>query len=158
MSNPGLIERARQMLNAASHSSAGQYPARHHDTKKATSKAANHTTTKNHAPIWMETEASVNACRREFVKINAFRSGREHEINTFTVSFTYYAHARTYFDRLASTEAKAQGECFSIFYNAFDPKQNRTSGSDLDNGSPVSAVGVAACILVSIMVLMMTHP
>ena len=158
MGNLGLIERARKMFNAASHCSAVKQPRRQHDTKKTNAKAANHTARKNPEPIWMETEARVNACEREVVTITGFRSGRENEANTFIVSFTYYAHARTYFARLSSPCAKAQGECFSICYNAFDPKQNRTSGSDLDNGSPVSAVGVAACILVSIMVLMMTHP
>jgi len=157
MSNPGLIERARQMLNAASHSSAGQYPARQNNTKKTNAKAANHTPKGKPKPIWMETEGSVTECQSEFIEIDAFHPGRANEANKFTVSFTYYAHARTYYDRFTSTEVKAQGECFSVFYNALDPNQNTKSVSESENRSALSVIGIAAYILISVLSLLMAR-
>lgn len=158
MSNPGLIERARQMLNAASHGSAGEGPARDPNSKNTNGRAANHTAKGNPNAIWMETEASVTECECASVERNGFRPGGAIEANKFLVSFTYYAHARTYYDRFTSMEARARGERFSLFYNAFDPKQNTTSASEPESGIALTAIGVAVCIFISIMFLVMTHP
>ena len=41
-----------------------------------------------------------------------------------TVSFTYYAHAQTYYDNFISPGARTQGETFSVYYNTLNPRQN----------------------------------
>jgi hypothetical protein len=149
MGNLSLIERARQMLNAASRNSTVQCSERQNTATKTIAKAADHITKGSSKPIWMETEASVTECKHEFVATDVRRPSRRNGANTFTISFTYYAHARTYYDRFTSAEPKAQGERFSIFYNALDPKQNAKSASVSGPRSTLSAIGIAGYILIS---------
>jgi len=157
MSNLRLIERARQILNAGNHSSADQRTASTHNTKKWKPTASRHTTQGRSKPIWMETEAEVAACQLEFVKTTVFHSGNAYQANKFTISFTYYAHARTYHDWFTSAEAKAQGERFSVFYNAFDPKQNTKSLSNSKNRRALSVVGITCYVIVSLLFLLIAY-
>ena len=66
----------------------------------------------------METEARVTACHYEFARMNMFAFGIAKSTNRFTISFTYYAHGRAYSDNFTSPVARAQGETFSVSYNA----------------------------------------
>ncbi len=157
MTNLGLIERARRMLNAVKHNSYGPCPSQQHYRAKENAAATNHNPIRHAKPIWMETEALVTECQRELTEISAHRSGNATDARPFTVYFTYYAHARTYYDCFSSTEIKARGECFSVFYNALDPKQNAISVSTSENGSALSAIGIVSYILISFLFLIMTQ-
>jgi hypothetical protein len=66
----------------------------------------------------METEARVTACHYEFARMNTFAFGIAKNTDKFTISFTYYAHGRAYSDNFTSPVARAQGETFSVSYNA----------------------------------------
>ena len=153
MSNPGLIERARQMLNAASHRSAQELPRSQQNTKKPKARSAKQITKGNLQPIWMETEASVTSCQREFAKSNRSRIGPTDDIIQFTVAFTYYAHARTYYGSFKSPDSKAPGESFSVFYNALNPRQSVRSVSELEGKVGLSVIGIAGYILVRLLSL-----
>jgi hypothetical protein len=74
MSNPGLIERARQMLSAANQRSTEQNRTNQQNTKKSKARLSKIKKGDLH-PIWMETEASVTSCQREFVRVNWSRLG-----------------------------------------------------------------------------------
>ena len=71
----------------------------------------------------MEAEARVTECHHELVRISALTQRIVNDPDKLIVSFTYYAHARTYFDNIISTVAMAQGETFSVYYNALNPSQ-----------------------------------
>jgi len=157
MSSQELIERARQMLNAASQRSTEQKPTNENNAKKLKARLANRVPKGNLQPIWMATEARVISCEREVVTLNRSRLRTTGDAIKFTVSFTYYAHARTHYDSFTSTEAKAKGDGFSVFYNALDPKQNAKSVSDFENRSARSAIGVTGYILISVMFLMIAR-
>ncbi len=74
-------------------------------------------------PIWMETEARVTECRHELDRTSALTLRITNDPNKLTVSFTYYAHARTYYGNFISPVARAQGDTFSVYYNALNTRQ-----------------------------------
>jgi len=114
MSNLGLIERARQMLNAAGRRDAQQHSANQQNTTTAKARSANQIATGNLKPLWMETGASVTSCQRQLHKLNRSHHGGADDAIKFTVSFTYYAHARTYYESFTSAEPKAPGELLCL--------------------------------------------
>jgi hypothetical protein len=77
--------------------------------------------------------------------------------NKLIVSFTYYAHARTYYDNFISPVAMAQGETFSVYYNALNPSQNTRSPSESTKRSPLSDIAILGFILMSILSLTMVR-
>jgi hypothetical protein len=73
----------------------------------------------------------------------------------FVVSFIYYAHARTYYEDFISPVARAQGNTFSVYYNALNPRQNTFSASKFINLHPLSDTAILGFILLSILFLAM---
>jgi hypothetical protein len=77
--------------------------------------------------------------------------------NKLIVSFTYYAHARTYYDNFISPVAIVQGETFSVYYNALNPSQNTRSPSESTKRSPLSDITILGFITLSILCLTMVR-
>ena len=76
---------------------------------------------------WLETQAEVTACRYEFARMNSLSLGIATRSDQFRISFSYYAHAKTFCDEFTSPVATGTGESFPVFYNPLNPKQNSRS-------------------------------
>jgi hypothetical protein len=104
---------------------------------------------------WLETQAEVTACRYEFARMNTLTLGIATRPNQFIVSFSYYAHAKTFCDEFTSPVAMGKGETFSVFYNPLNPKRNsRSEAAPTSRVSPL-AYGVAGSIVISLLYLAM---
>ena len=104
-------------------------------------------------PIWMETEARVTECRHEFIRLSALTLRISDNPDKLIVSFTYYAHARTYYDNFISPVAMAKGETFSVYYNALNPSENTQSPTESTKRCLRSDIAMLGVILISILVL-----
>jgi len=104
---------------------------------------------------WLETQAEVSACRYAFARMNTLSLGIGSSRNQFVVSFSYYAHAKTFRDEFASAVAMGKGETFPVFYNPLNPQQNSRSASASATGMPVFVYGVAGSIVISLLYLAM---
>ena len=104
---------------------------------------------------WLETQAEVTACRYEFARMNTLSLGIATCPNQFMVSFSYYAHAKTFCDEFASPLAMGKGETFPVFYNPLNPQQNSRSEQVPTSRVPPFAYGVAGSIVVSLLYLAM---
>jgi hypothetical protein len=104
---------------------------------------------------WLETQAEVTACRYEFARMNTFSLGFATSPNQFMVSFSYYAHAKTFCDEFTSPVAMGMGETFPVFYNPLNPKQNSRSEAAPTGRVPRLAYGVAGSIVISLLYLAM---
>lgn len=155
MTNPGMIERARRLLDAAG-LVAGQRAATDKQAKEVIlSKRSSVSRQSNPQAIWMETEAIVTDCRPELVR-KSFSSLRiPADPSNVIVSFTYYAHARLYYDNFMSPEAKAKGETFSVYYNALYPRQNALTPLRLEKRRELRVASVLSFLLVSLLLLAM---
>jgi hypothetical protein len=102
---------------------------------------------------WLETQAKVTACRYEFARMNTLTLGIATRPNQFIVSFSYYAHAKTFCDEFTSPVAMGNGETFPVFYNPLNPQQNSRSESAPSNRVPLFAYGVAGSIVISLLYL-----
>jgi hypothetical protein len=104
---------------------------------------------------WLETAAEVTACHYEFARMNTLSLGIATGRNQFVVSFSYYAHARTFSDECTSPVAMRQGETFPVFYNPLNPQQNSRSESASTTKAPLLAVGIAGSIVISLLYVAM---
>jgi hypothetical protein len=104
---------------------------------------------------WLETQAEVIACRYEFARMNTLTLGFATRPNQFIVSFSYYAHARTFHDQFTSPVAMGKGETFPVFYNPLNPQQNRQSELAPAGTVPLFAFGIAGSIIISLLYLAM---
>ncbi|HUY82580.1 MAG TPA: hypothetical protein VMU92_12720 [Acidobacteriaceae bacterium] len=130
-------------------------------------KTFNPMTTKAEEPFdstvpWLETQAEVTACHYEFASMNTLTLGIALDSNRFLISFTYYAHAKTFSGEFTSPVAMEQGKTFPIFYNPLNPQENRQSesgatGSGLTGRNPLFAIGIAGSIVISFLYLAMMH-
>jgi hypothetical protein len=157
MDNLGILDRARQILSAA-----GRRAGKQQAANRPPIRASNETLPNNKAqvtplPIWMETEARVTECRHELVRCSALTLRITEDPNKLIVSFTYYAHAQTYYANFISPVAMAQGDTFSVYYNALNPRQNTRSPSESTKRSPRSDIATLGAILISIIVLSMVR-
>jgi hypothetical protein len=109
------------------------------------------------APPWLETHAVVTACHYEFARMNALTLGITSGSNRFLISFTYYAHAKTFSGEFTSSVVMEQGTSFPIFYNPLNPEQNRQSQSVSTSMPPLFAIGIAGSIVISVLYLAMMH-
>ena len=57
---------------------------------------------------WLETQAEVTACRYEFARMNTLSLGIATSRNQFIISFSYYAHAKTFCDEVHLTGSHGQ--------------------------------------------------
>jgi TctA family transporter len=108
-------------------------------------------------PRWLETEARVTACRYEFARMNTLTFGIPPENNRFLISFSYYAHARSYSDEFASPVALGNGATFNVRYNPLHPEENTKSASASARRSPLFALGVAGSGVLSLMYLSLVY-
>jgi hypothetical protein len=104
---------------------------------------------------WLETQAEVTACRYEFARMNNLSLGIVTSLNQFVVSFSYYAHAKTFCDEFTSPVAMGKGETFPVFYNPLNPQQNSRSEAAPTSRVPLFAFGVAGSIVISLLYLAM---
>jgi hypothetical protein len=104
---------------------------------------------------WLETEAEVTACRYEFARMNTLSLGIATRPNQFIVSFSYYAHAKTFCDEFTSPLAMGKGETFPVFYNPLNPQQNSRSEQAPTNRVPLFAFGIAGSLVISLLYLAM---
>ena len=104
---------------------------------------------------WLETQAEVTGCRYEFARMNTLSLGIASSRSRFIISFSYYAHAKTFCDEFTSPVAIGQGERFPVFYNPLNPQQNSRSESAPTSRVPVFAYGVAGSIVISLLYLAM---
>ena len=104
---------------------------------------------------WLETQAEVTACRYEFARMNTLTLGIATRPNQFIVSFSYYAHAKTFCDEFTSPVAMGKGETFPVFYNPLNPQQNSRSEAAPTSRAPLFALGIAGSIVISFLYLAM---
>lgn len=103
---------------------------------------------------WMETEAQVVSCRFEFARMHAFAVEIFAPSEQFLISFTYYAHGKTFSDQFNSPVAVAANETFTILYNPLDPQQNNKAAAGYSRRGPIAAYGIAASIASSLLFLL----
>jgi hypothetical protein len=101
----------------------------------------------------METEARVTECHHELSRVRKLSLRVTKDPDNVIVSFTYYAHARTYYDNFISPVARAQGEAFSVYYNALNPRQNTLTPSRFLKRRALSDSAVLGFVLLSILLL-----
>ena len=153
MTNLGIMERARKLLGAKGRVAGERAVKKGSATGEPIAKRSAGAAQSSPQPIWMETEARVTECHHELVRLNALTLRIANDPNNFMVSFTYYAHARTYYDNFVSSVAIPKGETFAVYYNALNPSQNTRSPSDFTKRSPPSDITILGFITLSILSL-----
>jgi hypothetical protein len=153
MTNLGIMERARKLLDAAGGRAWKQEEKNRRATRASNPKRSNDTAQSIPLPIWMETEARVTECHHELSRVRKLPLGVTKDHDNVIVSFTYYAHARTYYDNFISPVARAQGEALSVYYNALNPRQNTLTPSRLLKRGALSDTAVLGFVLLSMLLL-----
>ena len=153
MTNLGIMERARKLLDAAGRRAWKQEVKNRRATGASHTKRRNHTPQSIPLPIWMETEARVTECHHEPSRARKLPLRVTKDPDDVIVSFTYYAHAQIYYDEIRSQVEIAQGEAFSIYYNALNPRKNTLSPLQLTNRRALSDTAILGFILLSILFL-----
>jgi len=153
MTNLGIMERARKLLDAAGRRAWKQEAKNRRATGASHTKRSNHTAQSIPLPIWMETEARVTECHHELSRVRKLSLRVTKDPDNVIVSFTYYAHARTYYDNFISPVARAQGEAFSVYYNALNPRQNTLTPSRFLKRGALSDSAVLGFVLLSMLLL-----
>jgi hypothetical protein len=105
----------------------------------------------------METEAIVTECSLEPSKTESLSLASTKEPGNMMVHFTYYAHARTYYDHFTSPVMRTQGELFPVFYNALNPQHNTLSPTPFVGRCTVSEIAVLGFVLLTVLFLIVVH-
>lgn len=153
MTNLGIMERARKLHDASGRRPWKQEVKNRRATGASNTKRSNDTAQSIPLPIWMETEARVTECHHELSRVRKLPLRVTKDLDNVIVSFTYYAHAQIYYDEFRSPVARTQGEAFSVYYNALNPRQNTFSPSEFVNRRPLSDTAMLGAILISILAL-----
>ena len=103
---------------------------------------------------WLETQAKVVSCHFTFARMHTFTLGMSPRSEQFLISFTYYAHGRTFSDQFNSPVAVEQNETFTILYNPLDPQQNDKAAAGYGRRGPIAAYGIAASLATSLLFLL----
>lgn len=98
---------------------------------------------------WLETTAKVTACKYEFGAGQALAFGIPSDKH-FLITFTYYAHGKTYTDEFSSSTYLEQGKTFPIHYNPLAPQQNSTSASTPTTKTPLFLIGITGSVILSL--------
>jgi hypothetical protein len=110
------------------------------------------------ATPWMETQARVTGCKYLFSRMNTLSLGVAADRNQFLISFTYYAHAKTYSGQFTAPTYLEQDSLFPISYNPLNPQENSKSVSPSAAGRvPLLAIGVAGSVILSLIYLAFLH-
>ena len=156
MTNLGIMERARKLLGAAGRVAEEQAAKNRRATEEPNAKRSNDSAQSTGQPIWMETEARVTDCRHELVRTSALTLRITNDLDNLIISFTYYAHAQIYYNHFKSPVARTQGEVFSVYYNALNPRQHSLSPSRIVNWHPLSDTTILGFISLSALLLCIT--
>ncbi|HEX3967291.1 MAG TPA: hypothetical protein VHW70_04950 [Edaphobacter sp.] len=105
-------------------------------------------------PPWLDTQAKVVTCKYESGAGQALAFGIPTSKH-FLITFTYYAHGKTYTDEFTSPTYLEQGATFSIAYNPLDPQQNSKSTATPISRTPLFAIGIAGSVILSLICLFM---
>ncbi len=100
-------------------------------------------------PPWLETTAEVIACKYEFGAGQALAFGIPRSKH-FLITFTYYAHGKTFTDEFTSRTYLEQGRTFILSYNPLNPQQNTKSSSSPAGRMPLFAIGIAGSVILSL--------
>jgi hypothetical protein len=100
-------------------------------------------------PPWLETQAKVTACKYEFGAGQALAFGIPSDKH-FLITFTYYAHGKTYTGEFTSPTYLEQGKIFSLTYNPLAPQQNSKSAATSTTRTPLFILGIAGSIIISL--------
>jgi len=157
MTNLGIMERARKLLNAASRRASKQEARNSRVTGATKAKRSHDAARSNPPPIWMETEARVRECHHEPTRLRTLVQRVTEDPDNVIVSFTYYAHAQIYYDQFRSQVERAQGEAFPVYYNALNPRQNTRLPSKFTNRRALSDIAILGFILLSVLFLAMAR-
>jgi hypothetical protein len=98
---------------------------------------------------WLETQARVSACKYEFGAGQALAFGIPTSKH-FLITFSYYAHGKTFTDEFRSSTYLEQGKAFTITYNPLAPQQNNKSTSVPTTKTPLFAIGIAGSVIISL--------
>ena len=153
MTNLGIMERARKLLDGAGRRASRQAEKNRLAKGASNAKRSNDTAQSIPLPIWMETEARVTECHHERVRSSALTLRITNDPDKLIVSFTYYAHARTYYDNFLSPAAIEHDKTFSVYYNALNPSQNTRAPSDSMRRCPLSDIAILSLLALSILSL-----
>ncbi len=102
---------------------------------------------------WVETSATVTACKYQFARMNTLTLGFSIDKGPFRISFSYYAHGRTYDDTFMASSYMEQGAVFPISYNPLVPQENSKSAAASTTSAPLFAIAIAGSIILSLIYL-----
>jgi hypothetical protein len=105
-------------------------------------------------PPWLETTAQVTACKYEFGAGQALAFGIPTSKH-FLITFSYYAHGKTFTGEFSSAAYLEQGKTFTITYNPLAPQQNSKSATTPITKTPLFAIGIMGSIVISLVWLAM---
>ena len=108
-------------------------------------------------PPWLETQATVIACRYQFARLHTLTLGIPTDDGSFLIAFNYSVHGKTYTDEFTSPTYLEQGSTFPISCNPLAPRQNTRSTSHSSTRAPLFATAVAGSILLSVLYLAFLH-
>ena len=108
-------------------------------------------------PSWLETQATVTACKYQFARLHTLTLGIPTEDGSFLIAFSYYAHGKTYTDEFTSPAYLEQGSTFPVSYNPLAPQQNTKSASHSPTRAPLFTIAVAGSIILSVLYLAFLH-
>lgn len=107
-------------------------------------------------PPWLETHATVIACKYEFGAGRALAFGIPTSKH-FLITFTYRAHGKTHTDQFSSPTYIEQGKTFPITYNPLAPQENSKSATEPITKTALFAIGVAGSVIISLIWLGIMH-
>ncbi|WP_263383963.1 DUF3592 domain-containing protein [Granulicella arctica] len=102
---------------------------------------------------WLETQAVVTACTYQFARMNTLTLGFATDSGPFRISFSYYAHGKTYNDTFTAPKYMEQGAAFPVSYNPLNPQENSKSAATPTTGMPLFAIGIAGSVVLSLLYL-----
>jgi hypothetical protein len=161
MINLEIMARARRLLDAVVRSAKQRTVKSRRVTISTHLNRSNDTVHLNSQPVWMETEARIVACNYAPARRKLWSLRSTTSCKTSIISFTYYAHARTYYGIFISHQAMSAGRhlpCLlqrsksarehSLAANVWEQKRavggRHTWLRDPDDPSPCVVVGLAA--------------
>ncbi len=103
---------------------------------------------------WLEAQARVIACKYDFGAGQALAFGIPVSKH-FLITFSYYAHGKTYNSEFRSSTYVEQGKPFTITYNPLSPQQNSKSTPAPSGKAPILAIGIAGSVIISLLWMVM---
>ncbi|GGG82914.1 hypothetical protein [Edaphobacter dinghuensis] len=98
---------------------------------------------------WLETQARVTSCKYDFGEGRALAFGIPTSKH-FLITFSYYAHGKTYTGEFTSRTYLEQGKTFNITYNPLAPQQNNRAANIPDTKTPLFAIGIIGSVILSL--------